>query len=72
MRSVAFALILVTLALPLKASAQVPVTALSPAQQIDALKDADPKEAANKKLVYDFWREVFVGRDMTKAEIYMA
>ncbi|MBL8703017.1 MAG: nuclear transport factor 2 family protein [Alphaproteobacteria bacterium] len=54
------------------ASAQVPVTALSPEKQIDALKSADPKEAANKKLVYDFWREVFVGRDMSKAETYMA
>ena len=61
-----------TLAVPLEASAQVPVTALSPEQQLEALKDADPKEAANKKLVYDFWREVFVGRDMTKAETYMA
>ena len=60
------------LALPLAAQAQVPVTALSPAQQLEALKDSDPKEAANKKLVYDFWREVFVGREMSKTDQYMA
>src|SRR5262245_42753404 len=72
MRSVVLAIILWTSLVPLRALAQVPVIALSPEQQIEALKDADPKEAANKRLVYDFWREVFVGRDMTKAETYMA
>jgi predicted SnoaL-like aldol condensation-catalyzing enzyme len=72
MRFAIVAVILATLAIPLKAQAQAPVVALSPEQQLEALKDADPKEAANKKLVYDFWREVFVARDMTKAETYMA
>jgi len=72
MKYAVVAIFLATLAVPLAASAQVPVTALSPEQQLEALKDADPKEAANKKLVYDFWREVFVGRDMTRAETYMA
>jgi len=73
MRYAVVAVVLGTLAISLGAvSAQVPVTALSPEQQLEALKDVDPKEAANKKLVYDFWREVFVGRDMTKAETYMA
>ena len=57
---------------PLAAQAQVPVVALSATEQLEALKDSDPKEAANKKLVYDFWREVFVGRDMSKAEVYLA
>lgn len=54
------------------ALAQVPVVALPPAQQLEALKDSDSKEAANKKLVYDFWREVFVARDMSKADQYLA
>jgi predicted SnoaL-like aldol condensation-catalyzing enzyme len=57
---------------PLSASGQVPVKVLSPPEQLEALQDSDPKEAANKKLVYDFWREVFVGRDMSKAEQYLA
>lgn len=59
------------LAVSSSAFAQVPVTVLSPAQQLEALQDNDPQEAANKKLVYDFWREVFVARNMAKAEQYM-
>ena len=71
MRFVALALAGV-FAAPLAALAQVPVVVLSPAEQLEAMKDSDPKEAINKKLVYDFWREVFVGRDMSKAEVYLA
>lgn len=66
-----FALAL-ALAAPAGAAAQVAVAPLTPAQQTDALKSADPRAAANKQLVYDFWREVFVARDMSKAERYMA
>jgi predicted SnoaL-like aldol condensation-catalyzing enzyme len=36
------------------------------------LASEDPKLAANKKLVFDFWREVFQARDMSKAAEYMA
>jgi predicted SnoaL-like aldol condensation-catalyzing enzyme len=32
----------------------------------------DPRLAANKRLVYDFWREVFEGGHMELAEKYMA
>lgn len=43
--------------LSLPALAQVPVTANPDHKAMLASKD--PKLAANKKLVYDFWREVF-------------
>jgi predicted SnoaL-like aldol condensation-catalyzing enzyme len=36
------------------------------------LASADPRLAANKRLVYDFWREVFEGGHMELAEKYMA
>jgi len=51
------------------ASAQVPVTA-GPDQQIQ-LRSADAKLAANKKLVYDFWREVLEARHVELAEKYL-
>ena len=35
------------------------------------LASNDPKLAANKKLVYDFWREVLEAGHMEKAPIYM-
>jgi predicted SnoaL-like aldol condensation-catalyzing enzyme len=50
--------------------AQVPVT-VHPNQQ-EMLKSNDPKLAANKKLVFDFWREVFQARNMELAPKYMA
>jgi predicted SnoaL-like aldol condensation-catalyzing enzyme len=56
--------------LPLAAPAQVPVQAnLNHAQM---LASADPQLAANKRLVYDFWREVFEAAQMERAEVYMA
>jgi predicted SnoaL-like aldol condensation-catalyzing enzyme len=36
------------------------------------LASADPKLAANKRLVYDFWRVVFEGGHMELADKYMA
>jgi len=54
----------------LQAQAQVPVTAN--ADQAGMLASADPKLAANKKLVYDFWREVFEGGHMERVDTYMA
>lgn len=56
------------LALPL--FAQVPVQATADHKALLASKD--PKLAANKKLVYDFWREVFEGGHMELAPKYMA
>jgi predicted SnoaL-like aldol condensation-catalyzing enzyme len=52
------------------AHAQVPVQP-NP-DQAQMLASADPKLAANKKLVYDFWREVFEAHHMEFAEKYMA
>lgn len=40
--------------------------------QDQMLASSDPKIAANKRLVYDFWREVFEGGHMDLAEKYMA
>jgi predicted SnoaL-like aldol condensation-catalyzing enzyme len=36
------------------------------------LASADPQLAANKRLVYDFWREVFEGGHMELADKYLA
>ena len=52
------------------AQAQLPVTAAT--NQEALLASADPRLAANKKLVYDFWREVFEAGHMELAERYMA
>ncbi len=52
------------------ARAQVAVTAA--ASQDALLASADPRLAANKRLVYDFWREVFEGGHMEFVEKYMA
>jgi len=52
------------------AHGQVPVQA-NP-DQAKLLASADPRLAANKRLVYDFWREVFEGGHMELADKYMA
>jgi len=58
------------LALLAPAWGQVPVTA-APDQEV-LLASADVRLAANKKLVYDFWREVFEGGHLEFADKYMA
>lgn len=55
---------------PLLAHAQVPVQANPNHEQLLASPDA--RLAANKRLVYDFWREVFEGGHMELADKYMA
>ena len=50
--------------------AQVPVQPNANHEQL--LASADPRLAANKRLVYDFWREVFEGGHMELADKYMA
>ena len=55
---------------PLAAQAQLPVQAAT--DQAALLASADPQLAANKKLVYDFWREVFEAGHMDLAPRYMA
>lgn len=49
--------------------AQVPVTP-NP-DHTSLLASTDPKLAANKKLVYDFWREVFEGGHLDLAPKYL-
>lgn len=59
-----------SLLVPFCAHAQLPVQATSNHEQL--LVNADPHVAANKRLVYDFWREVFEGGHMELAEKYLA
>ena len=54
---------------PLAALAQVQVKANPDHEQL--LASPDPKLAANKHLVYDFWREVFEAGHMDLAPKYM-
>lgn len=58
------------LLLPLASQAQVAVTAQADHETL--LASSDAKLAANKRLVYDFWREVFEGGHMELAPKYMA
>jgi len=50
--------------------AQLPVKPL--AAQVELLKSDNPKYAANKKLVYDMWREFLEAGHMEVAEKYFA
>ena len=52
------------------AHAQLPV--VPTANQEALLASADPALAANKRLVFDFWREVFEAGHMDLADKYMA
>ena len=67
MKNLLFIAVLGFCALPL--FAQVPVT-VHPDQQ-KLIQSDDPELAANKKLVFDFWREVFQARNMEAAPQYM-
>jgi len=51
------------------AAAQVPVTPATDHGSL--LVSADSKLAANKRLVYDFWREVFEGGQLQLADRYL-
>lgn len=64
-------LVLATLCLAtaLPATAQVPVQP-NP-DHAALLASADPRLAANKRLVYDFWREVFEGGHMELVDKYL-
>ena len=50
--------------------AQLPIQPLS--DQKTLLQSSDPKLAQNKKLLYDFWREVFEAGHLDLADKYMA
>lgn len=63
-------LLILALGLAVPAVAQLPV---EPHPNQKALLESDDAQlAANKQLVYDFWRHVLVARDMEKAVEYMA
>ena len=51
--------------------AGTPVTAIAPASQSQLLQSLDPQLAANKKLVFDFWREVIDAGQLDKAATYL-
>ncbi|MDC1435949.1 nuclear transport factor 2 family protein [Gammaproteobacteria bacterium] len=57
-----FALILLGL-FSMTAIAQLPVEVIPANQQQAWLQDSNPQDAADKKLVYDFWRKVLVARN---------
>jgi len=62
--------LLLGLAVSAPALAQVPVRANPQHEQL--LASPDVRLAANKRLVYDFWREVFEGGHMELADKYLA
>src|SRR5262245_33734213 len=64
------ALLASTLLLVVAASAQLPVE-VHPRQQ-ELLPNGDPQLAANKKLVFDFWREVLQAHHVDRAPQYLA
>jgi predicted SnoaL-like aldol condensation-catalyzing enzyme len=61
---------LVSLGCAFAVQAQVPVTAA--ADHAALLASPNPKLAENKRLVYDFWREVFEAGHMEHVDKYMA
>ncbi|MFZ6799095.1 nuclear transport factor 2 family protein [Undibacterium sp. Di24W] len=70
MKSAVTIFLSLTLAIaPIAAQAQV---AVAPNPNHDELLfSSNPKAAANKRLVYDFWREVFEGGHLNLAEKYL-
>jgi predicted SnoaL-like aldol condensation-catalyzing enzyme len=63
-------LLAIGLMLEAAAVAQLPVEAHRNPQAL--LPSADPQLAANKKLVFDFWREVVQARHVDRAPLYLA
>ena len=68
-KAVCHLLLVLSVCSPLVVWGQVPVQANPNHEQL--LASADPRLAANKRLVYDFWREVFEGGHMDLAQKYM-
>jgi predicted SnoaL-like aldol condensation-catalyzing enzyme len=56
----------------LVANAAEPVVAASPEAQRAMLDSDDPQLAANKRLVWDMWREFLQGGDIDAADKYLA
>ena len=70
MRLLASALALLTLCAG--AYAAEPVVALSPDAQRALLASSDPQLAANKKLVWDMWRNFLQANNVDAADMYLA
>jgi predicted SnoaL-like aldol condensation-catalyzing enzyme len=70
MRSLAS--ILALLALGAAANAAEPVVASSPSEQRAMLESDDPELEANKRLVWNMWREFLQGGDLAAADKYLA
>jgi predicted SnoaL-like aldol condensation-catalyzing enzyme len=62
-------LLALALALEAPAVAQLPVEVHR--RQHELLPSSDPQVAANKKLVFDFWREVVQARHVDRAPLYL-
>lgn len=69
MKSVFSAMLLSLIVFTAPAVAQEPVIAATNHQTL--LQSDDPQLAANKRLVYDFWREVFEGGHLELADEYL-
>ena len=54
------------------AQAAEPVVAISPEAQRQLLDSSDPQLAANKKLVWDMWRNFLQARRIEEADKYLA
>lgn len=55
-----------------QAQTSTPMAFVAPVQQAALLGSSDPQLAANKRLVFDFWREVFEGGHMDLAAKYLS
>lgn len=64
--------ILALLAITTVANAAEPVVALSPNAQRALLASDDPELAANKKLVWDMWRNFLQANNINAADMYLA
>jgi predicted SnoaL-like aldol condensation-catalyzing enzyme len=65
-------LLIPVLALAALSTSQAQVAVTPSTDHAALLASADPKLAQNKRLVYDFWREVFEAGHMELANQYMA
>jgi predicted SnoaL-like aldol condensation-catalyzing enzyme len=63
---------LAVLAVSTVAQAAEPVVAISPEAQRQLLSSSDPQLAANKKLVWDMWRNFLQANNVDAADRYLA
>jgi predicted SnoaL-like aldol condensation-catalyzing enzyme len=63
---------LAVLAVSTVAQAAEPVVAISPEAQRQLLSSSDPQLAANKKLVWDMWRNFLQANNVDAADQYLA